>query len=49
MEKFIKKYSDVPNKFVENFFNISKENYNDTDFKFDFCVVVKISKKNEWL
>ena len=36
MEKFVQKYSDVPNKFIKDFFNISKEHYNDNDFIIHF-------------
>lgn len=32
MEEFIYKYSDVPKKFVEDFFSFTNENYNDDDF-----------------
>lgn len=41
MEKFVQKYSDVPNKFIKDFFNISKEHYNDNDFIINFKNVVK--------
>jgi phage anti-repressor protein len=41
MEKFIKKYSNVPNKFIEEFFNISKEIYDDNERCIDFDIVVK--------
>jgi phage anti-repressor protein len=41
MEKFIKQFSNVPNEFVTDFFNISKEDYNDNDFSIDFEKVVK--------
>lgn len=41
MEKFIKQFSNVPNEFVTDFFNISKEEYNDNDFSIDFEKVVK--------
>jgi hypothetical protein len=31
MEEFIKKFTDVPNGFIKDFFNISKEEYDDDD------------------
>lgn len=36
MENFLKKYSDVPNGFIEDFFSIAKESYNDNDISIDF-------------
>ena len=41
MEKFLKKYSDVPNGFLNDFFKISKESYTDNEFVIDFEIVVK--------
>jgi phage anti-repressor protein len=41
MEIFLKKYSTVPNDFIEDFFGISKETYLDTDFVIDFEIVIK--------
>lgn len=39
MEKFLKRYSSVPNGFIEEFFNIAKESYNDNDFTIDLDIV----------
>lgn len=41
MEDFLKKYSDVPNGFIEDFFNISKEEYMDTELSINFDIVCK--------
>lgn len=41
MEKFLKKYSTVPNGFITDFFNIVNESYNDNDLIIDFDIVVK--------
>lgn len=41
MEDFIRKFSTVPTKFINDFFNISKEYYNDNDFNINFDLVVK--------
>ena len=41
MEAFINKYSDVPKGFIKDFFNISKESYNDNEIIIDFDKVVK--------
>ena len=41
MKKFLKKFSKVPNGFIEDFFNISKERYNDDELSIDFNIVVK--------
>lgn len=41
MEKFVKKYSTVPNAFIEEFFNIAKEDYGDKDPLIDFNSVTK--------
>lgn len=41
MEIFLKKYSDVPNGFIEDFFNIAKEYYDDSELSIDFNVVIK--------
>lgn len=41
MENFLKKFSDVPNGFIEDFFNISKEEYNDFEKIINFNTVVK--------
>ena len=41
MEKFLKKFSDVPNEFLEDFFQIAKESYNDDEFTIDFSIVIK--------
>ena len=41
MQRFLKKYSNVPNEFINDFFNIAKESFNDNDFAIDFDVVVK--------
>ncbi len=40
MEDFLKKYSTVPNGFIEDFFAISNTESNKT-FSIDFDVVVK--------
>jgi len=41
MKNFLKKYSDVPNGFIDDFFNIAKEEYNDTELSIDFDMVCK--------
>ena len=41
MEEFLKKFSDVPNEFIDDFFKIVKEEYNDYERIIDFDVVVK--------
>ncbi len=41
MEKFLKKYSDVPNGFIEDFFSIAKESYADNEFEINLDKVVK--------
>jgi phage anti-repressor protein len=41
MEAFLKKYSTVPNGFITDFFNISKEMCVGTDFSINFDIVVK--------
>ena len=41
MESFLKRFSTVPNGFIEDFFDIAKEGYNDEDLNIDFNVVVK--------
>jgi phage anti-repressor protein len=43
MEQFLKRFSDVPNGFIQDFFDISKESCSDDDPSIDFDVVV------EWL
>jgi phage anti-repressor protein len=43
MIKFLKTYSNVPNKFIDDFFNITGEDYNPYDFSIDFDIVA------EWL
>ena len=40
MEKFLKKFSSVPNGFIEDFFNISKESYGDNELSINFDKVV---------
>ena len=40
MEEFLKKFSDVPNKFIEDFYSIAKEEYRENDFAIDFDQVV---------
>lgn len=49
MEAFLKKYSSVPNGFIEDFFSIAKEKYDDNELVIKFDVVVKwlsVEKKN---
>lgn len=41
MEKFLKRYSTVPNDFIDDFFNISKEIYIDSDFVINFDTITK--------
>lgn len=43
MEDFLKKFSDVPSGFIEDFFELSKESYEDDDFAIDLHIVA------EWL
>ncbi|AYV77280.1 MAG: hypothetical protein Barrevirus27_7 [Barrevirus sp.] len=40
MKAFIIKYSAVPTDFVEDFFDIAKEEYSDNEFEIDFNIVV---------
>ena len=39
MENFIRKFSSIPTKFIDDFFNIAKENYNKNDFMVNFDLV----------
>lgn len=41
MENFLKKFSNVPNGFIEDFFEIADERFNDDELMIDFDVVVK--------
>jgi phage anti-repressor protein len=41
MNRFIQKYSDVPNGFVEDFFTIVDETYGDDELVIDFDIIVK--------
>ena len=41
MEEFLKKYSSVPIGFIEDFFDISKESYDDAECIIKFDAVVK--------
>ena len=41
MEDFIRKFSTVPVTFINDFFNISKEEYDDYKFNINFDLVVK--------
>lgn len=41
MEEFLKKYSDVPNEFLRDFFSIAREEYNQLMPIIDFDIVVK--------
>ena len=41
MESFIKKYTTIPRNFIEDFFDIVKESYADTDIIIDFDIVCK--------
>lgn len=41
MEEFLKKFSDVPNGFIDDFFHIVNESYNDNDFSINFETVIK--------
>lgn len=44
MEKFLETYSNVPNKFIENFFNISQiENYSSNSF------IIELDIVSQWL
>ncbi len=40
MEEFLKKFSDVPNGFIDDFFHIANENYDDSELSIDFDMVV---------
>lgn len=40
MKNFLKRYSSVPNGFIEDFFSISKESYEDNELIIDFDIVV---------
>lgn len=49
MEEFLKKFSGVPNKFIEDFYSIAREEYNENDFAIDFYRVVlwlKVRREN---
>lgn len=41
MEEFLKKHSTVPNWFLEDFFSIAKESYDEDAFIIDFDLIVK--------
>lgn len=41
MQNFLKRFSSAPSEFIDDFFYISKEEYNDNDFCIDFDLVVK--------
>lgn len=41
MEEFLKKYSDIPNEFITDFYSIAKEEYNQMMPIIDFDTVVK--------
>jgi phage anti-repressor protein len=41
MNDFLKKYSNIPMNFINDFFNIAKEEYNDHDIIIDFNIIVK--------
>lgn len=41
MEEFVKKYSSMPNSFIEDFFDIAKESYNDNELSIDLNLVAK--------
>ena len=41
MEEFIKKYTTLPEKFITDFFIISKEEYDKKEWILDFDLVVK--------
>ena len=41
MENFLRKYSKVPNGFIDDFFHIAKESYRSDEFTIDFDVVAK--------
>lgn len=40
MEEFLKKFSDIPNKFIGDFYSIAREEYRENDFAIDFDQVV---------
>jgi len=41
MINFLKKYSTIPEKFIDDFYEITKETYSSREFVIDFDVVVK--------
>lgn len=41
MEIFLKKFSDVPDEFITDFFNIANELYYDNVLSINFDIVVK--------
>ena len=41
MNNFLKKYSSVPNGFIDDFFNITNDTYKDNELIIDFDKVVK--------
>ena len=47
---FLKKYSTIPNSFIDDFFTFYKQNINDDDIIIDFILVTKwlqIRKDNQ--
>lgn len=47
MVRFLKKYSPVPKKFIDDFFGIMGENYNTSNFSVNLDVVAKWLKKQK--
>jgi phage anti-repressor protein len=41
MINFLKKYSNVPNSFIDDFYSITNENYNSHELIIDFDIIVK--------
>ena len=41
MEKFVKKYSDIPNSFIDDFYDMAKELYKNNELVISFDKIVK--------
>ena len=41
MEQFLKKYSKLPNEFIDDFFRIAKESYDDNEFAINLTTISK--------
>jgi hypothetical protein len=41
MDKFLKKYSNIPIEFIDDFYSIVKEEYNNNEIIINFDIIVK--------